>query len=140
MNCVIGRGYFKEVGRFSSHVYKNTELSQVLRENNPSSLKSAIGFMSVPSLSYTSYLTHIIVISIDVMRVSEPPRASWTPPDPRARLMHKIKGFPRSTSHSISLYLSLSGCQGLNRLIAGNVWAKPCNSSIAWRISMSQKV
>jgi len=45
MSCVIGRGYFEEVGRFGSRIYKNNELSQILRENHPSTLKSAIGFM-----------------------------------------------------------------------------------------------
>jgi len=45
MSCVIGHGYFEEVGRFGSHIYKNNELSQILRESYPSTLKSAIGFM-----------------------------------------------------------------------------------------------
>jgi len=45
MSCVIGRGYFEEVGRFGSHIYKNNELSQILRESHPSTLKSTIGFM-----------------------------------------------------------------------------------------------
>jgi hypothetical protein len=52
MSCVIGRGYFKEVGKFGSCVYKNNELSQVLCKDNPSSLKSAIGFLSVFILSF----------------------------------------------------------------------------------------
>jgi hypothetical protein len=45
MSCVIGRGYFEEVGRFGSHIYKNNELSQILRENHPSTLKSTVGFV-----------------------------------------------------------------------------------------------
>lgn len=48
MSCLIGRGYFHEVGRFGSHIYRNNEQSELLRENHPSSLKSAIGFMLVP--------------------------------------------------------------------------------------------
>lgn len=47
MSCVIGRGYFEEVGHFGSHVYKNNELSEVLRENHPETLKSALGLMFV---------------------------------------------------------------------------------------------
>lgn len=47
MSCVVGRGYFEEVGRFGSRVYKNNELSQLLRESDPSTLKDAIGLMYV---------------------------------------------------------------------------------------------
>jgi hypothetical protein len=45
MSCVIGRGFFEEVGGFGSYIYKNNELSQILREGHPNTLKSAIGFM-----------------------------------------------------------------------------------------------
>lgn len=47
MSCVLGRGYFIEVGGFGTKVYKNNELSKVLGENHPASLKSAIGLMFV---------------------------------------------------------------------------------------------
>ena len=57
MNCVIGRGYFEEKGNFGSRVYKNNDFSQVLREGNPSSLKSAIGFMFVFTLLHAPHLT-----------------------------------------------------------------------------------
>lgn len=45
MSCVLGRGYFEEVGRFGSRVYKNNSMSEILREGDPSTLKSAIGLM-----------------------------------------------------------------------------------------------
>lgn len=45
MSCVLGRGYFEEVGGFGSRVYKNNLMSQILREDEPSTLKSAIGLM-----------------------------------------------------------------------------------------------
>lgn len=63
MSCVIGRGYFEEVGRFGSRVYKNNELSQILREDNASNLKSAIGLMFVASFSYMSGLTQMFTFS-----------------------------------------------------------------------------
>lgn len=47
MSCLLGRGYFEEVGYFGSRVYKNNEVSQVLREIHPSTLKSAIGLRCV---------------------------------------------------------------------------------------------
>jgi hypothetical protein len=59
MSCVIGLGFFEEVGKFGSRVYKNNDFSQVLREGNSSTLKSAIGFMyvylfyCVPNLTFT---------------------------------------------------------------------------------------
>ncbi|KAF8516485.1 S-adenosyl-L-methionine-dependent methyltransferase [Gautieria morchelliformis] len=45
MSCVLGRGYFEEVGCFGSRVYKNNELSQILRETHPTSVKAAVGFI-----------------------------------------------------------------------------------------------
>ncbi|KAF8516483.1 hypothetical protein JB92DRAFT_2910214 [Gautieria morchelliformis] len=45
MSCVLGRGYFEEVGCFGSRVYKNNELSQILRETHPKSVKAAVGFI-----------------------------------------------------------------------------------------------
>jgi hypothetical protein len=58
----MGRGYFEEIGRFGSHVYKNNDFSQFLREDNPSSLKSAIGFMFVFTLLQTPHLTQITTL------------------------------------------------------------------------------
>ena len=45
MTCVIGLGYFQELGQFNSHVYKNNELSQMLRETHPSNLGKLIGLL-----------------------------------------------------------------------------------------------
>ena len=45
MSCLLGRGFFEEVGRFGSRVYKNNDLSEVLRAKHPKTLKSAVGFM-----------------------------------------------------------------------------------------------
>lgn len=52
MSCLLGRGYFEEVGCFGSYIYKNNELSEVLREGHSSTLKSAVGFMLVFILSW----------------------------------------------------------------------------------------
>ncbi|KAJ7210105.1 S-adenosyl-L-methionine-dependent methyltransferase [Mycena pura] len=41
MNCMSGRGYFEE----DSGRYRNNALSAVLREDHPSSMKSAVGFV-----------------------------------------------------------------------------------------------
>ncbi|KAJ7766958.1 S-adenosyl-L-methionine-dependent methyltransferase [Mycena maculata] len=41
MNCMSGRGYFQE----EDGVYRNNALSAVLREDHPSSMKSAVGFV-----------------------------------------------------------------------------------------------
>ncbi|KAJ6566042.1 S-adenosyl-L-methionine-dependent methyltransferase [Mycena capillaripes] len=41
MNCMSGRGYFEE----GSGHYCNNTLSAILRENHPSSMKSAVGFV-----------------------------------------------------------------------------------------------
>lgn len=46
MNCLLGRGYFEEV---NSEVYRNNDLSNILREGHSLSLKSAVGFMYVRS-------------------------------------------------------------------------------------------
>jgi hypothetical protein len=46
MSCLLGRGYFEEVGRFGSHIYKNNTLSDILRDDSVSGLKSAIMFDS----------------------------------------------------------------------------------------------
>jgi hypothetical protein len=56
MNCLLGRGYFEEVGGFDSRVYKNNELSSVLQANSPVSLKSAIGFVGDDAFRATSFL------------------------------------------------------------------------------------
>jgi len=47
MDCLIGRGYFEEIGQFGSRVYKNNHLSDLLREGDPCSLKAIIGLTSV---------------------------------------------------------------------------------------------
>ena len=109
MSCVIGRGYFEELGRFGSRVYKNNELSQVLREDNPYNLKSAIGLMFVLFLLYRLGLTHITVIHIEVMSAFEQLRVFWTLPRPPVQSMRTRKGFPRSISRSISQALSSIG-------------------------------
>jgi hypothetical protein len=44
MSCVVGRGFFEEIGGFGSRLYKNNELSAVLRADHPLTLKSAITF------------------------------------------------------------------------------------------------
>ncbi|KAJ6566268.1 S-adenosyl-L-methionine-dependent methyltransferase [Mycena capillaripes] len=41
MNCMSGRGYFED----SSGRYRNNTLSAILREDHPSSMKSAVGFV-----------------------------------------------------------------------------------------------
>jgi hypothetical protein len=55
LDCLIGRGYFEEVGRSGSRVYKNNYLSEVLRPGHPSSLKAAIGLAFVPVSSSVVY-------------------------------------------------------------------------------------
>jgi len=55
-NKYDGRGYFEEVGRSGSRVYKNNYLSEVLRPGHPSSLKAAIGLACDEGLRATSRL------------------------------------------------------------------------------------
>lgn len=43
MSCLLGRGYFEEVHGYGSRIYRNNALSAVLREDHPTSLKSAVG-------------------------------------------------------------------------------------------------
>ncbi|EIN08722.1 S-adenosyl-L-methionine-dependent methyltransferase [Punctularia strigosozonata HHB-11173 SS5] len=43
MSCMLGRGYFEEV---ETNVYRNNELSAVLRDDHPDCMKSAIGFVA----------------------------------------------------------------------------------------------
>lgn len=45
MSCLMGRGYFEEVGGFGSHIYRNNALSEILRKDGISGLKSGIGFL-----------------------------------------------------------------------------------------------
>jgi hypothetical protein len=55
MSCVVGRGYFEESGGFGSRLYKNNELSAVLRADHLHTLKSAITFRYIP-VSAVSYI------------------------------------------------------------------------------------
>jgi len=139
MSCVIGRGYFEEVGRFGSRIYKNNELSQILREGHPTTLKSTIGFVCVLSLfARCNGLT--ITIFIAVMRPSGHHLAFWMPPRAKARSARTIKSFPLSISHLISPVLSSNGWQGPKSPIVVRGWVKPCNSSMECVTSMSRKV
>lgn len=45
MSCLTKHNYFEEVGGFGSQVYKNNDLSKLLKEGHPESLKDAVGFM-----------------------------------------------------------------------------------------------
>lgn len=60
MSCLLGRGYFEEVGGFESRVYKNNALSAILREGDTSSLRSAIGLMFEFTSQLLVYLTNTI--------------------------------------------------------------------------------
>lgn len=72
MSCVMGRGYFQEVGGFGSRLYKNNELSEVLRADHSLTLKSAITFKYVPGFGNICYSTWwlIALLNIAVMKVS----------------------------------------------------------------------
>lgn len=46
LNCLTRHGYFHEaVGPSGSLTYGNNELSSVLKETHPTSVKNAVGFM-----------------------------------------------------------------------------------------------
>lgn len=45
LSTLLKHNYFEEVGGFGARVYRNNELSNVLREDHPESVKDAVGFM-----------------------------------------------------------------------------------------------
>jgi len=56
MNCVIGLGYFEEVGHFGSRTYRNNELSRVLAASSSLTMHSAVGFVGDESFRASSRL------------------------------------------------------------------------------------
>lgn len=76
MSCVVGRGHFEEVGSFGSRLYKNNELSDILRSDHPLSLKSAVTFMynQVSALPFEPNAN--FSFTIVEMKASKPPLVS----------------------------------------------------------------
>ncbi|KAG5643503.1 hypothetical protein DXG03_000744 [Asterophora parasitica] len=56
LSCLTKHNYFEEVGGFGTQVYKNNELSSLLREGHPQSVKDAVGFICDEGFKATSYL------------------------------------------------------------------------------------
>lgn len=56
MSCVVGLGYFDEIGGFGSRVYRNNELSNVLRADDPATMKCAVGLIGDEGFRSTSRL------------------------------------------------------------------------------------
>ncbi|KAJ7094326.1 S-adenosyl-L-methionine-dependent methyltransferase [Mycena epipterygia] len=75
MNCMSGRGYFEE----DSGVYRNNTLSAVLREDHPSSMKSAVGFVCDEGYNAASRL-------IDVAKRRGAPKATTNEAEDKARI------------------------------------------------------
>ncbi|KAG6847786.1 hypothetical protein H0H93_006002 [Arthromyces matolae] len=68
LSCLSKHNYFEEVGGFGSQVYRNNELSDLLREDHPQSLKDAVGFVCDEGLKATSYLLEASRPSVDSTR------------------------------------------------------------------------
>ncbi|XP_006459128.1 hypothetical protein AGABI2DRAFT_116080 [Agaricus bisporus var. bisporus H97] len=57
LNCLTRHGYFHEaVGPSGSLTYRNNELSSVLKETHPTSVKNAVGFICDEGFKATSHL------------------------------------------------------------------------------------
>lgn len=63
MSCVVGLGYFTEVGGFGSRVYTNNELSAVLREDHPQTMKQAVYLIGDEGFRSTSRLVDAAKLS-----------------------------------------------------------------------------
>ncbi|KAH9896815.1 S-adenosyl-L-methionine-dependent methyltransferase [Cubamyces lactineus] len=72
MNCLLRHGYFEEVQGFAYRVFKNNNMSSVLREKNPENLREAIGFICDDGFKAAAYLT-------EAARASLPKGAKYTP-------------------------------------------------------------
>ncbi|KAG6856819.1 hypothetical protein H0H87_000291 [Tephrocybe sp. NHM501043] len=65
LSCLSKHSYFEEVGGFGTQVYKNNELSNILREDHPESVKDAVGFICDEGFKATSYLLEASKIPSD---------------------------------------------------------------------------
>ncbi|EPQ59774.1 S-adenosyl-L-methionine-dependent methyltransferase [Gloeophyllum trabeum ATCC 11539] len=45
MSCLLGCGYFEEVGGFGAREYRNNAFSDILKRDHPSSMADAVGFV-----------------------------------------------------------------------------------------------
>ncbi|KZT20604.1 S-adenosyl-L-methionine-dependent methyltransferase [Neolentinus lepideus HHB14362 ss-1] len=56
MSCLLGHGYFEEIGEFGSRMYRNNSFSNILRESHQTTMKDAVGFIGDEAYKASSRL------------------------------------------------------------------------------------
>ncbi|THH29959.1 hypothetical protein EUX98_g4226 [Antrodiella citrinella] len=118
LSCLLPRGYFDEVGGFGSQVYRNNELSRLLRADDPQTLKDAIGFVGDEGFKATSYL-------LEAAQQQQPSGENAAPALPAVNLAYGFKqsvfAWMADPEHSYRGQRMGKAMQQLHRMANGGV-------------------